>query len=413
LNAADVIIIGAGPAGLMCAVRCAAAGLSVLVLEKNSTAGKKLLITGSGRCNLTHSGAIRDFLTRYGEKGRFVKGALLNFTNLDLREFFERLGLNTVEEDDGKIFPVTNRSGDVATALVDECARLGVAIGYGARVTAVRVAENGFDVFNGDVKYRGATVVIAAGGASYPLTGSCGDGYAIAEKLGHSIVDIAPALAPVVIKDYGYRACAGISFPNAPLSLNRAGKKVHESNGDVLFTHAGLSGPGILDLSRYTRADDVIKIALVADGREEVDKRLIGEFAKNGRLPVKKCFSPFKVPERLLLMLLSMCGVAPETNAASVSRAARAALVEALTGLPFVVQAIGGFSEAMVTRGGVALNEINPNTMESRIVRGLYLAGEVVDVDGDTGGYNLQCAFSSGALAPRGIASGVSAGAGR
>ena len=405
MNAAQVIVIGAGPAGLMCAIRCAAQGLSVAILEKNDTAGKKLLITGSGRCNISHCGSVGDFLLHYGGNGRFVKPALFNFTNQDLQRFFDERNLKIADAGDGKLFPVTNRSDDILKSLLDECAGRSIPIVYNSPVTAIGGTTAGFAVSCGEKKYRTGNIVIAAGGASYPLTGSSGDGYSLAENLGHSIAPPAPALVQVIINDYeAFRPCAGISLKEAKLFIHSADKKIRESQGDVLFTHAGLSGPGILDLSRYVRAGDVIKIALVNnDNRETFEKKLIIEFAKNGKLSVKKRLSQYNIPGRLLVQALSLCKITPELNAGSIDKKTRMLLADVLTGLPFVVQQTGDFSDAMVTRGGVALDEIDKNTMESRIVKGLYFAGEVMDVDGDTGGYNLQFAFSSGVLAARRI----------
>jgi predicted Rossmann fold flavoprotein len=408
MNATQVIIIGAGPAGLICAIRCASNGLSVLILEKNDSAGKKLLLTGSRRCNITHSGGIRDFLCHYGENKRFVKSALFDFTNDDVRHFFDQKKLKLTDDGDGKLFPTTNKSSDVVKVLLDECAKHGVTIEYNSPVKTISRVTSGFEAVCNDggiaARYVCKSLVVAVGGASYPLTGSCGDGYAFAKNLGHSIVDIAPALAPLIIKDFACRSCAGISLQDTKFSLYRADKKIRESQGDVLFTHVGLSGPGILDLSRYVRADDVIKIALVkSKEREAFEKELLSEFIKDGKRSIKKCLSRYKIPERLLLLTLSMCGTSPDLNAASIDKKARARIADALTGLPFAIDKTGDFSEAMVTRGGVALHEINRNTMGSRIVSGLYFVGEVVAVDGDTGGYNLQFAFSSGMLAAKDI----------
>ena len=260
MNTARVIIIGAGPAGMICAIRCVKHGVPVIVLEKNASAGKKLLITGSGRCNITHSGPIAGFLGHYGENGRFVKPALFNFTSEDLLSFFNERNLQFIDEGDGKLFPSTNRSGDVLKALLDECVFLAIPIEYGSPVTAVERTPGGFAVSCGERKYRAAHIVIAVGGKSYPLTGSCGDGYEFAKNLGHTIAEVTPALVQVIIKDFSCRSCAGISLPDSSLSLFRGAKKIKAIKGDVLITHAGLSGPGILDLSRYVLAGDVIKI---------------------------------------------------------------------------------------------------------------------------------------------------------
>jgi hypothetical protein len=388
----------------MCAIHCAASGAAVTILEKNASAGKKLLITGSGRCNLTHAGGIREFTGHYGGNDRFVKPALFNFTNDDLQRFFEARNLKIVDAGDGKLFPATGRSSDVLKVLLDECARLAVTIAYNSPVTAISRTADGFAVSCAEKDYRCDFAVIAAGGASYPQTGSTGDGYPLAKKLGHAVVETAPALAPIIIKDFSWRSCAGISLHDTTIFLYRAAKKMREQRGDVLFTHVGLSGPGILDMSRFVRAGDVVKIAFVNyRDRGTFEDELVKDFAGNGKQSLLKRLSRYAVPERLVLRALALRGIAPEANAASIDRKTRALLADALTGFPFVVQQTGDFTDAMVTRGGVALHEINPKTMESRIVKGLFFAGEAVDVDGDTGGYNLQFAFSSGALAAKGM----------
>jgi predicted Rossmann fold flavoprotein len=401
----DVVIIGAGPAGLLCGILCGTKGRSVCILEKGDSAGKKLLLSGSGKCNITHAGSIKDFLAHYGDKGRFVKPSLFNFTNADLMDFFEKRRLKTAEASDGKIFPETQSGRDVLGVLLEECEKKGVVIRTREPVQDLAKTPSGFEARTKNAAFRAGTAVIAAGGASYPSTGSSGDGYALAEVLGHTIVEPGPALAPVIVRNYSFGNCAGISLADTKTAVYRDNKKVRDGRGDVLFTHRGLSGPGILDLSRYIRRNDELKVSLLKfDTKEDFEKDLIEEFSAEGKRKIKKCMSKYKVPQRVLERVFYLKGIPLDQNTASIDKKTRRLIVDNLMECPFVVENLGGYDEAMVTRGGVCCREINPNTMESRIIPGLYFAGEVVDVDGDCGGYNLQFAFSSGILSAKSIA---------
>ena len=399
----DLIIIGAGPAGLFCAACASGRGRKVLVLEKKRTPGRKLLISGSGRCNVTHDGDIRAFLDHYGGAGRFLRPALLGFTNCDLVAFFEERGLAMTTLEGGKVFPATQRSRDVLAVLLAECEGRKVEISSGKTVTSIARSDEGFAVACGNDIHRSRFLVIATGGRSYPATGSTGDGYSFAEAFGHTIADVGPALAPVRIRDYPFADLAGISLPGARVSIFR-GKKVKEGAGDVLFTHDGLSGPGILDLSRYIRAGDMLRVSFSGERRrEEMDDWLLERSHKDGPRNLRSVLAELEIPARLVSKVLEVLQIPQDLKCASMTRAMRTRLADHLSGFPLVVEAVGGFDLAMATRGGVDLREIDPKSMESRLVPGLYFAGEVLDVDGDSGGYNLQAAFSTGALAGRSI----------
>ncbi len=406
----DVIIIGAGPAGLFCAANASSVGWKILVLEKKRSPGRKLLLSGSGRCNLTHDGDVRAFLDHYGDANRFLRPALLGFTNRDLVAFFKDRGLAMIRMEGGKLFPQTQRSRDVLKILLEECEDRDVIIECNKSVTSVEKLGEGevegggrFLVACGDEKYRSRLLVIATGGRSYPATGSTGDGYSFAESLGHSIAEIGPALTPVRIKDYPFSKLAGISLPNATVSIFR-GKKVKEHHDDVLFTHQGLSGPGILDLSRSIRAGDVLRVSLVrAKKREDLERWLRDRSQKDGARNLRSVLADLDLPARLASRVLEIMEIPPDLKCASMTRDTRIGLAGHLTGFPLVVEELGGYDSAMVTRGGVNLKEVDSKTMESRVVDGLYFAGEVLDVDGDTGGYNLQAAFSTGFLAASSI----------
>jgi predicted Rossmann fold flavoprotein len=401
-----IAIIGGGPAGIFCALQAAGEGRDVIVFEKKPAPGRKLLIAGSGQCNITHDGEIADFLSRYGDHGTFLRPALMNFTNRDLVRFFADRGLHMETEPGGKVFPVTRKSADVLAVLLAECAARGVEVRCGDPVLAVERDDGGFLVTTKTGTARAGTLVIATGGASYPATGSTGDGYAFARALGQPVTEVAPALAPVYVEDYPFADLAGISFSNLALAVYRGGKRVGRRTGDLLFTHTGLSGPGVLDLSRAVRPGDVLRVTFLSGATpEEVRKRLADAVAAGGARQVKTVLSGLPLPERFVRRLLDLAGVPADETCAHLGKKARNALAASLAEFPFQVARLGGFNEAMATRGGVALEGINPKTMASKIVENLYCIGEVLDIDGDTGGYNLQAAFSTAALAARQIAS--------
>jgi predicted Rossmann fold flavoprotein len=291
--------------------------------------------------------------------------------------------------------------------LMKECESKGIHLRCGQKVRSVSRSESGFTVHCGDRCYRSPLLVIAAGGRSYPATGSTGDGYRFARDLGHSIMEIGPALTPVIIRDYPFSGLAGISFPELKVSIYRQ-KKIREGRGDILFTHQGLSGPGILDLSRFIRAGDTLKISFVPEERkQDLEEWLLCRIRVDGKRKLRSTLAelPFcrPLPARLIDGILEVSNIPGEQRFANLSKDMRNLVVDNLTALPLVVSELEGFDVAMVTRGGVALKEVNPKTMESRIVEGLYLVGEVLDIDGDTGGYNLQAAFSTAMLAARSI----------
>ncbi len=411
INSFDLIVIGAGPAGLFCAISsCPGAGdkRRILILEKNASPGRKLLISGSGQCNITHAGDIRSFLDHYGDQGRYLRPAILGFTNQDLISYFEARGLGMFIEPEGKVFPLTRKARDVLDILLEDCRRCDIEIHCQREVMEVgRTEEEGFRISCVGCEYRSPILVIATGGCSYPATGSTGDGYRFARSLGHSITEIGPALTPLLIKDYPFTDLAGISFENIKISLYHQGKR-RERQGDVLFTHEGLSGPGVLDLSRYIRSGDVLELSFVPkEKRQELDRWMVESTGQEGSRTVKSRLSvlPHSVPlpSRLIRRIIEISGIDPDLNLSQLRREERMLLVENLVGLPLVVSKPAGFAAAMVTRGGVEWTEVNPKTMQSRLVRGLYLAGEVLDIDGDTGGYNLQSCFSTGYLAGRSI----------
>ncbi len=406
----DLIVVGAGPAGLFCGINSSLENKRILILEKKESPGRKLLVSGSGHCNITHEGDILAFLDHYGDHGRFLRPALLSFTNLDLTCFFEKRGLPMTQAEGGKIFPGTLRSKDVLGVLTEECMSRNIHLRCSQEVKSITRLGDGFKVVSNDQTYQSRLLVIATGGCSYPATGSTGDGYSFARDLGHRIIEIGPALTPICILDYPFSELAGISLPDMDISLYRD-RKINDWHGDILFTHQGLSGPGILDQSRHIRAGDILKLSfLPARKREEMEGWLLDRIKMDGGRGIRSVLADLphsqSLPTRLITKILELSGIPAGLKCAHLTREMRTLLADNLTGFPMIVAKLGGFNVAMVTRGGVDLKEVNSKTMESRLVKGLYLVGEILDVDGDTGGYNLQAAFSTGMLAARCIGRG-------
>jgi predicted Rossmann fold flavoprotein len=400
----DVVVAGAGPAGLFCAIHAARPGCHILLLEKNPEPGAKLLLAGSGQCNITHTGTVPDFTRHYGENGKFMKSALHALTNRDLAEFFESRGLAMQAEENGKIFPVTRRSSDVLRVLVAEYEKRGVTVRCGEPVQEISRGTDGFTIMTGNGVYGSAAVVITTGGASYPQCGTTGDGYRLAASLGQPVTETGPALTPLLIRPFPFSALMGMSFERMQFSVWREGKKVADHTGDVLFTHLGLSGPGILDASRGIRPGDVVRLSFAGTmRRDEFFADLAKRAAENPGWQIGTILAKYPIPERLNRKLLKISGIPDDLTGAHFSAALRAALVKNCTAFPLTVAALGDFRIAMATQGGVALDGVNPKTMESKLVPGLFFAGEVLDIDGDTGGYNLQAAFSTGYHAAQGI----------
>ncbi len=400
MNTYSVAVIGGGPAGLFCALRAAEGGLRVVVLEKKAAPGRKLLLSGSGQCNITHDGEIETFLSHYGDNGGFLKPALMNFGSRDLMAFFEERGVPMAVEPGGKVFPASRKAADILDALLAACASAGVAIRCGDPVIEVAIHGRGFLVRTGGASYTAERAVIATGGITYPGTGSTGGGYAMARGLSHRVTETGPALCAAQIQDHPFSDLAGISFPERTVAIVREGRTIRRHTGDILLTHSGLSGPGILDFSRFIRAGDTLEIAFLPGfSPEAMEEALLGRIAESGLRRIGTILAAFDLPERFVQKLLAAAGVDPELTGAHLSKPDRASLIRLLTGWPLVVSRLGSPHEAMATRGGVALDEVNPKTMESRLAPRLFFIGEVLDIDGDTGGYNLQAAFSTGYVA--------------
>jgi predicted Rossmann fold flavoprotein len=380
----DIAIIGGGMAGLSAALHCSGPGFRVGVFERNKTFGRKLIVSGSGQCNVTHTGPVEEFLPHYGNKGRFLKPSLYGFPNSYVLDFFRKQSVEFTTDPNGKIFPLSLKASDILDALLDECALKGVTLLSSKKIETLTTCDGDFGIH----------------GASFPALGSDGAGARLAESLGHTIVPLRPALTPVSAANFQLAGLAGISFPECLISLWRNSKKVGEYIGDLLITHTGLSGPVILDNSRDMRKDDTIAISFLTKSQtDELDRRLAGNERGSLTGGIKTVLSRNNLPKRLCEKICSMCDIDELSPPSQLTRDKRKMLVRMLSGFPVVIGSLAGFDTAFVTAGGVSTDEINPKTLESRLVPGLYFAGETIDYDGDTGGYNLQAAFSTGALA--------------
>jgi hypothetical protein len=335
----------------------------------------------------------------------------MRYSNRLLLQFFTDRGLAMVTEENGKVFPITRSSADVLRILTEERRKRGVEIRCGEMVTMIAKTGDLFSITTENGAHRARNLVITTGGVSYPKTGSTGDGYRLASSLSQPVTEIAPALAPLLIRPFPFASLTGISFEGTRFSIWRDGKKISDHTGDVLFTHLGLSGPGILDASREIRPGDVIRLSFVgAMRREEFAADIAKRAAENTGWQVSTILAKYPIPERLNRKLLKLSGIPEELKCSQFSAEMRSALVTNCTEFPLGVERLGDFAIAMATRGGIALEQVNPKTMESKIVPGLFFAGEVLDIDGDTGGYNLQAAFSTGYCAAVGIGRKMDAG---
>lgn len=401
---ADIIIIGAGPAGLFAAVQASQGNKNIIILEKNSQAGKKLLITGSGQCNLTHTGEVRDFLDHYGDNTdkNFLRSLLYSFSSRDLLEFFRRRGISFTCTDEGKYFPASLKAEDILDVLLAECSKNDIQIKYDSPAEDIYFCEDKdqFNIKTPTKEYSSRYLIIAAGGKSYPTTGSTGDGYKFARKLGHNINKPKPVLTPLYIENYQFAEIAGVSLKGREISLWRKGSLVKRWTGDLLFTHQGISGPGVLNYSRYIEKGDTVKIKLLNYKNEaELDSLLVKKITSSGKQLFKNIIRDLNIPASLTEKLLEFADVNKNKKAAQINKKERKKTAKLLFSLPLKVKNLCNFNKAMLTGGGIPLAKINANTMESKMKSRLFFAGEIIDIDGDTGGYNLQIAFSSAYLA--------------
>lgn len=406
MNHFDVIVAGAGPAGLLAAGRAAESGNHVLVLEKMSREGRKLLITGKGRCNITNDADISNFIPFVYPNGRFLRTAFSQFYSKEIINLLHDHGVETTLERGGRYFPTSNEAKDVLDALLQWVNELGVEIRVNHKVEKLLIQDNILRglIANGQ-KFTADHVILATGGMSYPATGSDGEAFELARKAGHSIVKLRPALVPLETAGDIAQKLQGLNLKNVKAVVWVNGKKETEDFGEMIFTHFGLSGPIILTLSR-TVVDALQKKSMVeitidlkpALDEQKLDKRLIRDLNEHG----KKQFSNilrYWLPSKLVPVFIELLALDPEKACHQISSKERKQIRYLLKNMRFKITKSRSFKEAIITAGGISTREISPKTMESKIVKGLYFAGEMIDLDAKTGGYNLQIAYSTGWLA--------------
>ena len=406
-----VIVVGGGPAGILAAISAASNGDNVILLEKNSSLGKKLLITGKGRCNITSSLEISEFINNIPGNGRFLYSSFENFSNTDIINLLKEEGLEVKEERGNRIFPVTDRAVDVLNALINRMKKLNIEIRTRAKVEDIIVNENeveGVKLSTGEI-IKGSKVILATGGKSYPLTGSTGDGYKIAEKLGHTITEIKPSIVPLTADKEICSEMQGLSLRNVKITIKdeKNNKKIYEDFGEMLFTHFGVSGPTILSSSahllRYKEINKLLNdrcIKLIVDlkpalSKEELDLRVRRDFEEVKNKNFKNSLDKL-LPQKMIPVIIKKSKINENKKVNEITKEERLRLVDLLKGLEVILTGFRPVDEAIVTAGGISIKEINPKTMESKLINGLYFAGEIIDVDAYTGGFNLQIAYSTG-----------------
>lgn len=401
-----IIVVGGGAAGMMAAVTAARKGKNVLLLEKNEKLGKKLFITGKGRCNITNSAEIDELFSAVVSNPKFLYSSFYSLTNDQVIEFFEELGVKTKVERGGRVFPESDHSSDVIRALEQELKRLGAEIRLRTEVKEI-LAEGGrakgVRLSSGE-KLNADAVIIATGGISYPSTGSTGDGYRFAQECGHKVTDLSPALVPMEVKEWYAKELMGLSLRNIEIRITDGKKKLYEEFGEMLFTHYGVTGPVILSASsivgkKLKEHPLTLHIDLKpALTEEQLDKRVLREFEANHNRQFKNAVDSL-FPAKLKPVIVELSGIPEEKKVNEVTKEERLRFVRMIKDFSMTLTAMRGYNEAIITKGGVSVKEIDPGTMESRLVNRLYFAGEVLDLDAVTGGYNLQIAWSTGYLA--------------
>lgn len=395
----DVIIIGGGAAGCMAAVQAARLGKSVIVFEKNERLGRKLRITGKGRCNVTNNSPVEVHLNNIPVNSCFLYSSFAGFDSADVMNFFEELGVPLKTERGNRVFPVSDKADDIADALAYEMKNLGVKI-INKRVSALIIEENVCcGVIVGKEEFRSASTLIACGGKSYPNTGSTGDGYTLAESVGHTVTELKPSLVPLKSPDKYCAEMMGLSLRNVTLKLYDGKKLIFSELGEMLFTHFGVSGPLVLSASSHIRDMMPNRYHIEIDLKpalspEQLDARIQRDFAENLNRDFTNGIRKL-LPAKLIPVAVKLSGIAPETKINSITKEQRHKFGGLIKNFPVRISGFRPIDEAIITSGGVSVKEINPRTMESKLVPGLFFAGEVIDTDAYTGGFNLQIAFST------------------
>lgn len=407
----NIIVVGGGAAGMMAAYQAAGEGSHVILLEKMPSLGRKVLITGKGRCNITNACDTQQLIKNMPGNGRFLHSAYREFDNTDMIGFIEQWGVQTKVERGGRVFPVSDKAKDVIDAFARALAKKQVEVITNQPVRKLLVEDNQVvGVATDHKQYLADAVILATGGASYPGTGSSGDGYKMAKELGHAIIPLKPSLVPLEVTEDWIKELQGLSLKNVTATVLVGGKKQADDFGEMLFTHFGLSGPIILSLSKVVAEalnagskEVMLEINLKPALSEEVlDKRIQRDWEKFSRKQLKNSLNEL-LPTKLIPVIIDLAFLDPDKFVNQITKSERARLLRQLQHLTFTIQRTRPVSEAIVTAGGVSTKEINPATMESKLIKNLYFAGEVIDIDGYTGGYNLQAAFSTGYVAGKAI----------
>lgn len=395
----DIIIIGGGAAGCFAAVHASRYGKSVLLFEKNEKLGRKLRITGKGRCNVTNNSDVQEHMKNIPVNQRFMYSAFSVFDAHNTMDFFEEIGVPLKTERGNRVFPVSDKADDVADALVHEMKKNGVKV-INKRVTKILTENNVCKgVRAGGEEYYSKSVLIACGGKSYSATGSTGDGYSLAESVGHTITEIKPSLVPLVSPDKYCSEMMGLSLRNVTLNLYDRDKIIYSELGEMLFTHFGVSGPLVLSASSHIREMEQNRYRILIDLKpalspEQLDARIQRDFAENLNRDFANGIRKL-LPAKLIPVIIKLSGISPEQKVNGITKEQRHRFGELVKAFPVRISGFRPVDEAIVTSGGVSVKEINPKTMESKIIDGLFFAGEVIDVDAYTGGFNLQIAFST------------------
>lgn len=397
-----VIVVGGGAAGMFAAIFAACNGNEVHIYEKNEKLGKKLFITGKGRCNITNASDMGTLLKSVVTNSKFLFSSFYGYTNQDVIEFFERIGVKTKIERGNRVFPVSDHSSDVILGMTKELHRLGVEIHLHQTVAKV-VGSNQFEYIelsNGR-KIEGDACIVATGGFSYQTTGSNGDGYKFAKALGHEVTEIIPALVPMIVKEEYIKELQGLSLRNVEATIYDGKKKLYQDFGEMLFTHYGVSGPLMLSASSYVGKKVREKeLKLVIDLKpaltfEQLDQRVLRDFEENINKQFKNAIQKL-FPSKLIPVILAVSNIDPEKKVNLISKEERHHFVTLIKNFTMTISGLRDFNEAIITKGGVKVKEINPATMESKLVQNVYFVGEVLDLDALTGGFNLQIAWSTG-----------------
>jgi len=400
----DVAIIGGGPAGIIAAIRAAELGFKVVLIEKNQNLGKKLLLTGNGRCNISHAEFNdKKFVEKLGKKGQFILSALSVFGPKEIINFFENRGLKTKIEKDGRIFPASDKAQDVLNILIKCLNKNKVKLLLNQKIIDFEIKKENIEsikLSKGDIFAR--SFILCTGGKSYPETGSTGDGYAFAQKMGHKIINPKPALVPIKIKENWIKDLQGLSLKNVNITLFQNNKKQDQRMGEMIFTHFGLSGPVILDLSRkieelLVNGEVILKIDLIPTlDFSTLDKKIQEDFKRN---KILKNYLSEIIPKRLSDLIIKFSGITPDKKLNSITKEERKKIIEIIKGFKLTPGSSASFNQAIITSGGVDLKKIDSKTMKSKIIKNLFFAGEIIDLDGPTGGYNLQICWSTGYVA--------------